>query len=342
MVGVYSSLIQNKDVKNKCVICGSLDSKIIFKNYPGYIENTFFDIYKCNDCDSHFVITTNEIKNIYDIIYSNVNTFGYDRYYRYATIVKKTDNPLKFLAFKESTYYPVYEFLKDKDHLKILEVGCGYGYLSYALHKNGFNVQAIDIAKDAINYARKNFGDYYFNMNINEYSKQTDEKFDLIIATEVIEHLEDPNIFLDTCLKLLKQEGNILLTTPDKDYSQKDSVWQTDLPPVHAFWIGKKGIKILAKKHNLDVKTQDFSKYYSKYENRMVKYLVSRRERIGNFALTEEGEPIKKMQPSFLHSKISLVVHKIPLVRFFSNFIYNKINGSEITLGVILKKNLRN
>jgi len=329
-------------VKNECVICGGCNCKVIFKNYPGFVENTFFDIWKCNDCDSHFIITTNEIKKIYEIIYSNANTFGYDRYYRYATNVKKTDNPLKFLAFNESTYYPVYEFLKGKVHLKILEVGCSYGYLSYALHKSGFNVQAIDIANDAINYARKNFGDYYFNMNINDYSKQTNEKFDLIIATEVIEHLEEPNDFLDTCISLLKQEGNILLTTPDKDYSRKDAVWQTDLPPVHISWIGKKGIKTLAEKHNLELKTQDFSKYYSKYENRMVKYLVSRSEKIGSHALTENGQPIIKMRPSFLHTKISLIFHKIPIIRFISNFIYNIVNGGEITLGVILKKNSKN
>ena len=84
-------------MKNECVICGGCNCKVIFKNCPGFVENTFFDIWKCNDCDSHFIITTNEIKKIYEIIYSNVNTFGYDRYYRYATNVKKTDNPLEVL-----------------------------------------------------------------------------------------------------------------------------------------------------------------------------------------------------------------------------------------------------
>ena len=325
-------------MKNKCVICGGSDSTIIFKNYPGYVENTFFDIYKCNDCDSHFIIGTNDLKKIYDIIYSNLNTFGYDRYYRYAEIVKSTDHPLKFLAYNESTYYPVYEFLKGKKDLKILEVGCGYGYVTFALHRAGFNVQAIDIAKNVINYAKTNFGDYYYNMSINEYAKQSNNKFDLIIATEVIEHLEDPNDFLDTCLKLLKQEGNIILTTPDKDYSPKDSVWQTDLPPVHISWIGKKGIKTLAEKHNLEVITQDFSKYYSKYENRMIKYLVSRSERMGGPNLRENGQPIIKMPSTFLHTIISFIVHKIPPIRFLSNYIYNLFNGSETTLGVILKK----
>ena len=119
-------------------------------------------------------------------------------------------------------------------------MGCGYGYLSYALHKSGFNVQAIDIAKDAINYARNNFGDYYFNMNINDYSKHTNEKFDLIIATEVIEHLEDPNDFLDTCISLLKQEGNILLTTPDKDYSPKIQFGRLIYHPFISPGLGKK------------------------------------------------------------------------------------------------------
>jgi len=197
----------------------------------------------------------------------------------------------------------------------------------------------LDIAKDAINYANKNFGDFFYNTDIKEYEKTTSDKFDLIIATEVIEHLEDPNDFLETCIRLLKPYGYIILTTPDKDYSERNSIWQTDPPPVHISWIGKKGIKILAKRHNLDVVFQDYSKYYSKFENRLVKFILMRNEKIGNHVLSKEGDPIIMNSSSSLRKKISFFFHKIPPIRFLSNLLYNLVNGSEITLGIILKKN---
>ncbi len=321
-----------------CVICGVRDSSIIYNNYPGYIKGTFFEIYKCNFCGSHFISAERDIKYIYDIIYSNTNTSGYDRYYNYANKVKNINNPLKYLAFQESNYYPVYSFIKNKEKLKILEVGCGYGYLSYALHKAGHEVTAIDIATGAINFAKQNFGNYFHQSNLEDFSKQNKDKFDLVIATEVIEHLESPNDFLMLSEKLLAPGGNILLTTPDKDFSDQNAIWQTDLPPVHLSWIGKKGMSELAKKNSMQIKFVDFSKYYSKQENRLVKYIVYRKERIEDPILNENGSAIERKPASLVHRFVSRIVHKTPPIRFLSNVFYNFFNGAEITLGVILQK----
>ncbi len=109
-------------MKQSCIICKSENNSLIYMNYPGYIEGSFLDIYKCHNCNSHFIITTNNIKEIYDLIYSDTSTRGYDRYYNYAKIIKKIDEPLKYLAFTESTYYPVYKFVKNKTNLNILEI----------------------------------------------------------------------------------------------------------------------------------------------------------------------------------------------------------------------------
>lgn len=323
---------------NICIICCERDSRVIYKNYPGYIQGTFFEIYKCNFCGSHFISPEIDIKYIYDIIYSNTNTFGYERYYNYAKMVKNINNPLKYLAYQESNYYPVYYFLRDKNQLRILEVGCGYGYLSYSLHQAGHNVTAIDIATGAISFAKENFGDYFHQTNLNNFFQQNTGYYDLIIATEVIEHLENPNDFIATCAKLLAPGGNILLTTPDKDYSDSNAIWQTDLPPVHLSWIGKAGINVLAKKNNLTVQFVNFSKYYSKNENRLIKYFVYRKEKIESSLLNEDGSAITKKPASHIHQMVSKIVHKTPPVRFISNALYNLFNGSEITLGVVLQK----
>ena len=55
-----------------------------------------------------------------------------------------------------------------------MEVGCGLGYLTYALDKSQFNVTGIDISNKAIELAIKRFGNLYFNDTLESYlSKKT-------------------------------------------------------------------------------------------------------------------------------------------------------------------------
>ncbi|MBK9098368.1 MAG: class I SAM-dependent methyltransferase [bacterium] len=324
------------NLSNICRVCASSNTQTVFKNYPGYVEGSVFNIFKCNDCDCHFVLIEESTKRIYDIIYSSINSAGYDRYYLYAALVKVVDDPLKFLACLESTYYPVYNYLKNKSKLNILEVGCSYGYLSYAIKKRQFHIKAIDIASTPIKFARENFGDFFYNADIKEYAKRYNEKFDLIIATEVIEHLENPFEFLKDCKKILNQDGKILLTTPNKDYSKSDSIWQTDLPPVHLIWFSKRGIHALAEKLGFKVSFEDFSKHYPKFDNKLYKYFSNLKEELQKPALTKSGFPIIKLESRL--KKLSLFVfNRLPFIRFPSNLIYNTMNGDENTLGILLE-----
>lgn len=321
---------------SKCVICGNANVNIIFYNFPGYVEGTFFDIFSCNNCDSQFINADDSVKSIYNIIYSFRNTPGYERYYKYAQAVKNLKEPLKYLAYNESTYYPVYEFVKNRSNLKILEIGCGYGYLSYSLKQMGFNIKAIDIAESAISFAKKNYGDYYIQADIKDYLISTKEKYDLIISTEVIEHLNDPNGFLEDCKKLLNNRGTILLTTPDKDFYPQNSIWKTDLPPVHISWIGRKGFNFFAERHSLAIEYQDFSNYYSSNENKIIKFFLSRRKKIVKSVITKDGIAIKKIENSKTHKILAKILHKNSLIRGVCNYLFNLINGKEVTLGVFL------
>lgn len=322
----------------KCPICENSNSQVIYKNYPGYLKDSSYEINKCFNCDSHFIVPKEDSHKIYDIIYSSVNTFGYDRYYRYSKFVKEKKDPLKFLAYSEPSYYPVYQFVKDKTKLRVLEIGCSYGYLSYALHKKGFYVKALDVASKAIKVARENFGDYFFNMDLKEFIYQSSERFDLIIAIELIEHLEKPIEFLSNCKKLLNRNGKIILTTPNKDYYLTNSIWQTDLPPVHISWMGKKGINLLAEKQNFVATFCDFSNYLPRNENRLFNYMSSRKEKIGRSSITSEGKPVQFARPPLFELIYFYVFNRISVLRFISNLIHNVFNGSENTLGIILEQ----
>jgi len=255
-----------------CSICKNKDSKLKIKDYPGYIENSYFDIYYCDKCDTSFIDTKNINLSIYNTIYKMLDNNpdsvrAYDRYLNYSKKIKEYKNPFLFLINSENTYYPIYEFIKNKKNLRILEIGCGYGYLTYALKTLGHLTTGIDISKEAINFANENFGDNYYSGDLLNEDFFNKNEFDLIIATELIEHLTDAPLFIELCKKLLKPKGQLIITTPSKDWGScvTDSYWFTDNPPVHTLWLSKKSLTTLGNLHNLETSfLPTLNKNYSK------------------------------------------------------------------------------
>lgn len=325
----------------ECPICKTTNTKELYASFPGYIEATKHTIYLCNSCDLQFISTKNLSSKIYDVIYNQENTPGYDRYYEYAKNIKNYSSPLRFLAYQEPSYFPIYQYLhQKKKNLKILEVGCGYGYLTYSLYQQGYKVKGIDISKKAIDYAKSNFGDYYSLDSVESLSSK--HTFDLIVANELIEHLKNPDNFIKTCIKLLKPKGSIILATPNKDYYPQNSIWRTDLPPVHTLWISKESINKLSKRHNLEYRFTDFSNYICKKENILFSYLysITNKSTLPLHVIDKDGRPFKKRVVS--HNSVSRKIIKrilfSPLVRNCSHHIHKAIKKDHPTLGITLTK----
>ncbi|NCN86431.1 class I SAM-dependent methyltransferase [archaeon] len=302
------------------------------KDFPGFIENNKFDIFECDKCNTSFIDPTKIDKKVYDIIYNNKKSPGYDRYLNYLERIKKEKNPLKFLANQEPSYFPIYDFIKNiKKELDILEIGCGYGYTSYALSKFKHNITAIDLSKNAIELAKKHFKNIKF-LNVDILKIKHQKKYDLIIATELIEHLEDVPSFIKKCSTLLKNKGYIILSTPNKDF-WKNKIWQTDLPPVHATWLSKKTFYTLAKNNNLRVKFTSFNQYYGREIDKFLSIFIKTKN--PNSILKNNGDPI------YINKKSSKILKEILLffpLRFLLKKIANLIKKEDQILGIILKK----
>ncbi|MBU1110110.1 glycosyltransferase [Patescibacteria group bacterium] len=333
-------LKKTQPVNIVCIICESKDTKLIYKNYPGYTEGTTFNIFKCDNCDTHFISPEKAASGINELLYSNPDTPGYDRYYKYAQQIKSSKEPLRFLSEKEAVYYLVYKYLKNKPSLKILEVGCGYGYLTYALNHQGHQSTGIDISETAINFALKNFGNCFVKANIESFTKRTNRKYDLIIATELIEHLPQPGKFISKCLETLGKNGKIVIATPNRDYFPKTSIWQTDMPPIHTCWLGHKSFQVLSQSHQLAIRFEDFRHFVPPNDNYLTNFLFSREEKLPSPIFTRKGN----LHPSRVESRPSIVqqvlksslVHFAP-IRYFSNRLSHLLTREHSTLGVVLR-----
>ena len=104
-------------------------------------------------------------------------------------------------------------------NLRILDVGCGGGLLSEPMCKLGANVTGIDASEKNINVAklhskRNDLRINYFCSSPEKFKAK--QKFDVILNMEIVEHVEDVNLFLNSCSKLLKKNGIMFIATLNK------------------------------------------------------------------------------------------------------------------------------
>jgi len=209
----------------------------------------------------------NDTQELYDNIYKNgPKVRFYDRYWKYAEAVKNVRNPLDYLAKSEETYWGVRSALlniqKERKLTKILEVGSGLGYLTYGLRMAGYDSYGLDISENAVAQAKTDFGSNYIASDIFDYAEQKAACFDVVILTEVIEHIDNPLPFLRALMKLIIPTGQIILTTPNKSLYPDSVIWASDLPPVHCWWFSEESIEYISDKINASLSFIDFSEYY--------------------------------------------------------------------------------
>ena len=114
--------------------------------------------------------------------------------------------------------------LKD---LNCLDVGCGGGILSEKLKRLGANVTGIDASKNSIEIAKKHAKksrleiDYKCITTSKLLEIKVDKiinKFDIVIASEVIEHVNNRKIFLSDISNLCRPGGLVIFTTINNSY----------------------------------------------------------------------------------------------------------------------------
>ncbi len=100
---------------------------------------------------------------------------------------------------------------------KILDVGCGNGVISRHLGRLGFNVLGVDVSEKTIEMARaiEPMPNVVFLKKSAEELVASGEKYDAVICSEVLEHLNDPGALLNVLYATLAENGKLIVTVPN-------------------------------------------------------------------------------------------------------------------------------
>jgi len=108
---------------------------------------------------------------------------------------------------------------------RLLEIGCGAGNLLLQATVPGSYPVALDLSMQALTFVRSRLeeaksdaeapSDFGCTQAIGECLPLADESFDCVLMSEVIEHLEAPQISVREAVRVLRPGGRLLITTPN-------------------------------------------------------------------------------------------------------------------------------
>ena len=169
--------------------------------------------YKCTSahfsiCFWHSLKSKNQINHLFTHLTKNIVPMSENTsigYTRYADIKR-----LKFIEDQLKEY-------GIQDGASVLDVGCGNGIISMHLGRLGYNVLGVELSEDALEVAKSNN-----DLPNVEFRKENAEKlkieglsFDVVICSEVLEHLYEPENLLHPLHGLLKETGIFIVTVPN-------------------------------------------------------------------------------------------------------------------------------
>lgn len=123
------------------------------------------------------------------------------------------------LADHAYTFPSIVKLLPPGKGLCILDAGCGNGFIAGKLASIGHRVTGIDLSEDGINLARKTYPNVCFETcSVYDDLHSIVENVDVVVSSEVIEHLYYPKQFLKNMYSIIRPGGYIILTTPYHGY----------------------------------------------------------------------------------------------------------------------------
>jgi len=165
-------------------------------------------------------------------------------------------NDLKYATFEYRLNKVVESFRKQPSSgtsPKILDVGCSNGRFIEVAIRNGLDAWGLELSENAIAAATPSVRTRIHRGDANNIESLGLEKFDIITAFDLVEHLFDPFSFLNNLRKMITENGLVVLTTPDASSPVRALMgknWPMLQPFQHTILLSRKSSEMLLHKTN--------------------------------------------------------------------------------------------
>lgn len=248
----------------RCALCGN-------RSFMKLYTIRSFDILKCKRCGIIFAnisLPDEEQTEFLQSIYTNAyftgqgkslsgDNFGYEKNYFEEKGLEQTHNAHRRLKIIE-------KMMPQKGRL--LDIGCAAGFFLNVARERGWLPFGLELSDTAADFARTRF-ELDVVTGSFEHSYLPKQCYDVITAWDVIEHVLKPRIFIEKAYSLLKNNGLLVLGTPNVGslaYKFRKNHWYHFKPPEHIFYYDPKTLKLLLKTLFDDVITSAQYPPYSK------------------------------------------------------------------------------
>lgn len=128
-------------------------------------------------------------------------------------------DPRSDLSYQEHVRYDAILRNIPSSIQNVLDLGCGDGYLSFLIAQKGLRVTSLDISLQRMKKFEEAARQYHIHRVISNVCAPgfASQNFDLIVCSEVIEHIEDYPVVLKEVFRLLKPGGKFIVTVPYKE-----------------------------------------------------------------------------------------------------------------------------
>jgi spore maturation protein CgeB len=224
----------------RCPICN--------QNAPFYCTKDRASYYKCDFCKAIFQHPLPVLQEMMDYANKEYSSGLYKEYL--------DANELKNATFRYR-FEKVLEVFKVTNHSgispRILDIGCSNGRFIDVAIQNSIDAWGLELSENAIAAATPEVRKKIYHGDANKIANLGIEKFNIITAFDLIEHLFDPIEFLNNLQKLITKDGIVILTTPDTGNMLRPLMgksWPMLQPFQHTVLLSRKSARILLQKTN--------------------------------------------------------------------------------------------
>lgn len=230
-----------------CGLCNNSGYVLLFKGRDyRFGRKEEYSVAKCNSCGLIYINprpTTESISKLYEEDYTPEDNLQ---------ILPKLETKRWKISLKKFWHRINGQYIDEimsKAEGKVLDVGCGNGYLLLPLKHKGCEVYGIETNPKSVNVCNE-LGLNVF-CGILEDAKFPDEFFDTVVMSQVLEHLSSPKASLREIFRILKPGGKVFIYCPNANsylFKFFGKYWHGWHIPFHFFAFTKDTIRKLTTK----------------------------------------------------------------------------------------------